>query len=78
MHPTTPVSHAVYMLHCVCNFGGNDAHSTCLVSGSLSSFTMEWKRETEFRQLLTAQIKHLTKDGLDTLAQLATSDMAEV
>eukprot|EP00892_Ulva_mutabilis_P012460 jgi/Ulvmu1/9587/UM054_0017.1 len=38
---------------------------------------MDWKRESEFRRLLSAQIKHLTKDGLETLAHIATTDMAE-
>lgn len=39
---------------------------------------MDWKRESEFRRLLSAQIKHLTKEGLETLAHIATTDMAEV
>lgn len=39
---------------------------------------MNWKREAEFRRLLSGQIKHLTKDGLETLAHIATTDMTEV
>jgi hypothetical protein len=39
---------------------------------------MAWQRESEFRQLLSANIKHLTKDGLDELVAIAVKDMAVV
>jgi hypothetical protein len=36
---------------------------------------MAWQRETEFKQLLSANIRHLTKEGLDKLVSIGVKDM---
>lgn len=37
-----------------------------------------WGREDEFKRLFQAQMKRMTRDGLDTLVYIAIKDMAEV
>lgn len=37
-----------------------------------------WGREAEFKRLFAAQIKRMTKDGLDTLVYIAIKDVNEV
>ena len=39
---------------------------------------MAWQREKEFKQLLTANIRHLTKEGMDQLVSIAVKDMNTV
>lgn len=38
----------------------------------------KWGREGEFRRLFQAQMKRMTRDGLDTLVYIAIKDMTEV
>lgn len=37
-----------------------------------------WGREDEFKRLFQAQMKRMTRDGLDTLVYIAIKDMSEV
>ena len=39
---------------------------------------MAWQREGEFKQLLSTNIRHLTKEGLDKLVSIAMKDMQSV
>jgi hypothetical protein len=39
---------------------------------------MAWRREEEFRNLLTAATKQMTKDGLDKLVSIGVQDMLQV
>lgn len=38
----------------------------------------KWGREEEFKRLFQAQMKRMTRDGLDTLVYIAIKDMNEV
>ena len=39
---------------------------------------MSWAREGEFRRLLASSVKHLTKEGMETIVAMAVKDMAQV
>jgi hypothetical protein len=38
----------------------------------------KWAREDEFKRLFQAQMKRMTRDGLETLVYIAIKDMNEV
>jgi hypothetical protein len=39
---------------------------------------MAWEREDDFKKLLSANVKHLTKDGMDSLVSIGVKDMLQV